>query len=340
MRRLAYALSLVLLLLVPLAAAATVSQPRWQLGDEWTYAITLVENGEVVQTGDRHVVVTARGAYAYQGASREAVTLTTWQNMSGDPGHSYDDIRDVATGALLATRSGGQTFTAVEPCGDIQYPLSYPKGWSTSCDLGFGPVETTYMVAGEERLTLPAGTYDALSVDAIGNDAVRYWFADAGCGKVAEFSQTNDLQTYVNLTSVKCTPVSTTAPTSTPSGATPPTATTTPRATPTATPTTSRYDYGCPPGTSHDNGSCLTSDADRDGSPLALEQSRGTDPNDADTDNDGVRDNDDKAPLTAGANDNTSANRTSSSTDTPGVGPGALILAVSVIALALRRKAS
>lgn len=317
----------ILLLVVPLARAVSIDQPRWSVGDEWSYDIKLVENGQTIQTGDRHVVITQRGTFG----GRDALWFTTYQNMSGDPSSSFADIRDATSGALLGTQSGGSTLTATQPCHDTQYPLAYPKSWTVSCDLGFGAAETFYTVAGGERLTLPAGTFETLSVDAVGNDAVRYWFAQAACGKVAEFSQTNDLKTYVNLTRVKCTPPASATPTATPAGATP-TATPGPRPG-TATVTPTQPNVECPPGTSHDNGSCLTSDADHDGSPLGLEIDRGTDPNDPDSDDDGIRDGDDKAPLTAGgADDNRSANGTSPEDQgVPGVGVVALVLLLAVL---------
>ena len=218
-RALAGTCLLLLALAAPLASAATtVTLPRWQVGDEWTYSVQLVDAGQLVQTGEKHVVVTARGPYAYGGGTREAVTLTTWHNMTGDPPASFSEVRDAATGALLATQSGGEPMVAAEPCADLRVPRQYPMGWTASCDLGFGPVETHHSDVGGERLALPAGTFDALTVDSVGSDAVRRWYAQEACGRVAEFSQVNEQQTWVNLTRVKCTagtPATTTTTTTT-----------------------------------------------------------------------------------------------------------------------------
>lgn len=52
-----------LVVLAPLASAAAVTLPAWTVGDERRYDISVVEDGAVVQTGDRHVVVTARGPF-------------------------------------------------------------------------------------------------------------------------------------------------------------------------------------------------------------------------------------------------------------------------------------
>lgn len=205
----------ILIALLPVASAASIELPRWQVGDEWTFTITVVENGATVQTGERHVVVTERGSFDLRGTTREAYTLSVWQNLTGTPASSHQDVRDVLTGHLIATRSGAGTHAAYDPCADLAYPLEVGKTWTDACDLGFGPVETSYSVVGGETLALPAGSFDTLTVDAVGNDALRVWVSARACGKVAEFSQANDLATYVNLTAFRCASALATTPTPT-----------------------------------------------------------------------------------------------------------------------------
>ncbi|HET6404962.1 MAG TPA: hypothetical protein VFH78_09970 [Candidatus Thermoplasmatota archaeon] len=206
---------LALVLLLPLAQATTVSLPRWQVGDSWTYEVVGVEGDRVFATAERHVRVVAREPFTYQGASYDGVTIATWQNASDGTGFHYEDVRDAESGALLATRSDGQTLMPVEPCVELVYPIEVGGRWSGVCDMGAGEQETTYMVAGGERLTVPAGSFDTLAVDVLGSHSARIWLSDAACGKVAEFSQVNEARTYVNLTSFTCASASSPAATPT-----------------------------------------------------------------------------------------------------------------------------
>lgn len=240
--------------------------------------------------------------------------------MSGDPPIAYVDVRDASTGALLLTRSDTQTFTAAQPCQEIEYPVAFGDSWVNSCDLGFGPVETTYTVAGQEERETPAGTFTALTVDAVGTDAARFWLAEEVCGKVAEFAQVNVQQTDVNLTAFRCAARGTSP---TPTSATP---------TPTASNASTVFDYTCPQERARwpnfTQAECDRFEADGDLVDTAWERDRGdTNPYAADTDGDGRSDNDDKFGRDPGR-------------QSPGASAVLAVALVAAAALAWRRKPS
>ena len=193
----------------PLAAALSIPMPLHAVGDHWTYAITVTDAGAVVEEGERHVAVVARRVVAYHGQPRETFLVGAWENVTagGETSRSQSTTAyDARTGAFLFTTTAGHDTVSAQPCEQMRYPVEDGKSWTTTCQVEDATSETLYVVAGGERVTVPAGTYDTLAVDLIGDLTARYWLAVESCGRaVAEFQQVNDRASYANLTKVSCT---------------------------------------------------------------------------------------------------------------------------------------
>lgn len=260
MRWVAVLLVLLVLPFVPTASALTIEGPRYDVGDEWSYAVTVTENGAVVEQGDRHFVVISRGPVDHGGASREGVTVAQHENTTFDgevDSSSSTTVYDAATGAFLLTRSGEHETVAVAPCVEIEYPVEFGDRWTATCQVNDVTTETFYQVVGGETLVVAAGSYETLAVDKVGDHTGRIWLAEGTCGRpVAEFYQVNDRATYVNLTSASCrrstldTPAPT--PTTTP-GVTPTSLPATPTSVPTPTPGAAGKTLALPTFTDLDN---------------------------------------------------------------------------------------
>lgn len=230
------ALALGLLLSIPLlpaalAATGPVPMPGYGVGDEWRYTVNVVDQGGVAEEGERRVTVVARGPVDYHGASRQAVTVATYENTTagGETVSSASTTAyDARTGAFLFTRADGSDTVADEPCVEIDYPVAIGDRWTSTCTIGDVAVETMYQAVGAERLVVHAVPHDTIAIDKIGDLVGRIWIAEDSCGRpVAEFYQVNERATYVNLTSVDCLKGGTAPPpASTP--ATPPTPSPTP----------------------------------------------------------------------------------------------------------------
>lgn len=241
---------LALLLLVPLASAITITRPAYSPGDHWDHQITVVEGGRVVGEGERRDAVLGEADIVHGGATRRVIQVGTFENLTVDGQRTSRRVTtsyDTQTGAFLQSTTQDGDRIAAEPCLQIRYPFEYPGGWTTRCTIDGAEVETQYMVAGGERLVLPAGAFDTISVDHFGDEGSgRLWFAQETCGRpVAEFEQTNDRATYVNLTGYACRSTAPASPPPTSPGQTTPPPATTPS--PTARPLTTPAPAGATP---------------------------------------------------------------------------------------------
>lgn len=235
MRR-AYVPSILLLaFLAPIAAGLTIERPGFHVGDAWSYEVTVTDGGALIEQGDRRFVVVARGPVQYHGTTRDGATVTQHENttFAGEThARTSTAVYDPATGAFLFTRSGAYEIMTSTPCVEIEYPVDLGDRWTATCQANDITTETFYQAVGGERLVVPAGPYDTIAVDKVGDLTGRVWLAAETCGRpVAEYYQVNDRATFVNLTSVSCRP-SDGAPVP------PPTPTTSPGATPTGSPAT------------------------------------------------------------------------------------------------------
>lgn len=200
-------LALGFLILLPVAAALPLERPVLTVGDEWTYDLLVTEGSVVLEEGEQHVVVVAAGTPQADGTSR-TVTLATFENTTLANGTTTTserlDVYDAQTGEWLASRSGGEEVVPDAPCPGIAYPLEVGDSWTATCTVGGVTSEDSYSVVGGETLAVPAGVFETLSVDRVGDVTARLWFAAESCGKVAEQRLLNDQETRYELTAYRC----------------------------------------------------------------------------------------------------------------------------------------
>lgn len=332
-------LVLLMVLSLPGALASTVHAPDVGVGHTWTYEWEVAESGEVVGSGTITVAAQAREPVRVGGVERDSIRLAYAPEGIADPTVRVE-WRDPVTWALLQReRADGTRETANAPCVTIQFPLAYGNAaWTSDCAFdvaGVGEVPATWSgaVVGGERIATGAGTVDALTVDGYDPEYVyREWYSDAVCGLAKRFTQVNERVRTVTLasTTASCEGASDETGVEAESGdagapagetTTPPSngSTTLPR---TAEEGRATYRYDC--GGRVPQAECDTLDEDGDGHDTATESRIGSDPNDNDTDDDGVPDSHDRAMLDP-------------ESSTPGPAAALLVGTLAALAVALRR---
>jgi hypothetical protein len=163
------------------AAQATVpptAQPATQSGDAWTYRSTK-EIGANGWTQTRDEITVAR-------VTSTSIYYTTHEAGSSQP------ARDVVGGAdwSRVRNVNGKETVVNQP---MSFPLTAGKSWTIEYHEDhpnkahrFEESKSTYTVVGMEKVTVPAGTFDAIKVEAEG-----HWLAELEPGStVVQGAQT------------------------------------------------------------------------------------------------------------------------------------------------------
>lgn len=313
--------------------------PRWSAGDRWEFTrdnvttVTTIEAQQNVLANNVAYDAWKKETTTF-GPGVEQYTFTEWVRVSDLASLKWEDS------------SGGQTRPGYyhEPCAFLQWPLVDGAAWHVKCtatyDNGDGypfdyDIEQDVKVNGTRTTTVGAGTFTALMVETReGDDSVSYaWWAPEACThvKVLEGSPPRPLS-LVKFGCAKAAAPLGGATNATTGGTTNATTNTTQQTTTTTTTTTTtnerpgpipgRFDYACSAQRvqwpNMTEAECDAFDADGDGETTKEENRVGTNPDDPDTDQDGVSDHDDRAALDSGKS-------------SPGAG---LLAALGAIALA------
>lgn len=236
MRALAFAL--VLLVAAP-ACLAKAPAPAWSVGDSWTTLLHIppaVPGGNGT-TESRPGMVQAFETIVVNGSSRDAARVVGHHEENatfpdGTTMHSATDDTtwyQVSDLALLqehqtttVTYTGGpaappaRTFehntTYGTPCDGIPFPLDVGQRWTSHCDQtstssspGSVPstttADSTNVVEALEKVTVPAGTFDAYRINRTETDtfqdstdtvAILLWYAPSACNIAKSQSTTTN----------------------------------------------------------------------------------------------------------------------------------------------------
>ncbi|MFM7181254.1 MAG: hypothetical protein ACKO2G_07300 [Verrucomicrobiales bacterium] len=101
---------------------------------------------------------------------------------------SPERIADVATDLLAPPATEGaqpsvRQITLPEPLPLVRFPIEVGDTWQARFQVDGHPVSRTFDVLGKEKITVPAGTFEAWRIRTIGSDRPRHsvesttWFA-------------------------------------------------------------------------------------------------------------------------------------------------------------------
>ncbi|MEA3201689.1 MAG: hypothetical protein QOE90_3117 [Thermoplasmata archaeon] len=243
-------LLLLAVLTLPFASAALVvdAPPVPKSGDyqvlHGTVEIPGTGSGTIDTTttyaGTESVTV---GGHAYDAVKAASHTVSNFTGSAGGQPISqsatsdttaWTRVDDFASLKSVSTSRGQTTTTEYNPpCATFQYPMSVGKTWTVDCTItttspsGQQQTKTThgvYTVAREEKITVAAGTFDALVIEATTNNVtLNSWYAPDACGFVkAESPNPQGGSTVtLELQGYKCNGASGGASGSTPAGTTP-----------------------------------------------------------------------------------------------------------------------
>ncbi len=153
--------ALVALALSGAALAQTAERPPTKAGDRWTYRITkeMAPSGWT-QTRDEITVTRATSTSIYY-TTRAADSTQVGQDIIA--GNDWSRVRNV----------NGRETVVNQP---LAFPLSPGKTWTITYHEDhpnkahrFEEWKTVYTVVGTEKVTVPAGTFDAIKVEAEGH---------------------------------------------------------------------------------------------------------------------------------------------------------------------------
>jgi hypothetical protein len=223
------------------AGTPVASLPQYTVGDQWILTTTIRSDAgglTYTSTSSRHVAALEphtipSGTYdavrleetvAFENAPRTPTTNTTsWFAVSD--GSLLDSIMDRTQPNPL----GGSTHTRIEtrmdsPCLQYKWPLTLGATWDSHCtgtqrdlrDDGTASSESPYTlnqtrtVQGQERVTVPAGTFDTVQVlvtsSTNGGAPTSYtdWYAAAACTQAKASAHASGTTVDVVLDSDQC----------------------------------------------------------------------------------------------------------------------------------------
>lgn len=265
-----------LLLAVAPPAAAQANAPRLEVGDFWETETTTASTGVPAQPPSRAFMnVTSRETLVVDGVSYDTFRFETGtdRTIESAPGLStrtvtettvWASVSDGANVRITTNSTSTSTFPGIPPssstsettysppCPHYAWPFEVGDAWSNECTgttTTSGPTgpttttsttNTTVRVLRAERVTVPAGSFDAFvlesttSSDDSGEDGTTTtsWYSPEACASVKTTTTGQGIAVSSELISYRCSDEGPAPPAGTP---TPP-ATPTPTATPTTTP--------------------------------------------------------------------------------------------------------
>jgi hypothetical protein len=186
-----------------------------EVGRTWTYRMTNPETGE---TGERVTTVEAKedvgpthpGKQAFRVRIEKLVGASVyWQGIEGDATVRYRAIDYDAAGALVREQSqmpyrlkldesAAHVVAGAEYTDSFEQTTMNEAGTKTSAE-----ADVWKIIATDESVTVPAGTFQALHVRRIGNDEGTkqkdYWYV-RGVGKVKETGSDKQTEELIGYT--------------------------------------------------------------------------------------------------------------------------------------------
>jgi len=213
---------LALVLLLPLAGAK-LGAPVLTVGDFFEIRDTIGSDHSPTQSRTFRDTVEARETIVVNGTSYDAVRIgTTFVGAQG-AGQTIQRWVRASDGASIRERAsitvGNRTevseSTYDPPCAQVRFPLDVGDAWTTSCVRTQGGASTrvnaSYRVVRQERVRVPAGTFDAFVIEVAqegsGSTAVQTWQARETCGLAKAYSAQPGYNDTYELMAYRCASV-------------------------------------------------------------------------------------------------------------------------------------
>lgn len=193
-------LLLAALLALPSVGAQVHALPAWSVGDSWSYATSFRD-----LPGNLTLIVedATAGRHQVLGVQDEMTPF----GVPIEQRYRVEVLPDSLARARFAYE-GGAAWRIEPPCQEYRFPLVVGATWTSECAFVLETTNettwfnSTWRVASYERVTVPAGTFDAFVVEQLlDGTLVKRWWAPEACHYVrllqeGDAVRTEDLLAY------------------------------------------------------------------------------------------------------------------------------------------------